>query len=76
MRTQEQYLADLAKMRPNVYFHGEKLGRDDPRIVHAARAVCTTFALAESEEFSDLMTATSPARRSTASPISTRTWRI
>ena len=59
MRTQEEYLAGLAKMRPNVYFHGEKLSRDDPRIVHAARAVCTTFSLAESEEFGDLMTATS-----------------
>ena len=50
MRTQEQYLADLARMRPNVYLGGEKIGRDDPRVIHAARAVCTTFSLVESEE--------------------------
>ncbi len=59
MRTQEQYLADLAKMKHNVYLGGEKIGRDDPRVVHASRAVCTTFSLAESEEYKHLLTATS-----------------
>lgn len=59
MRTQEQYLADLARMRPNVYLGGEKIGRDDPRVIHAARAVCTTFSLVESEEYRDLLTAKS-----------------
>lgn len=59
MRTQEEYLAGLAKMRPNVYFHGKKIGRDDPQVTHAARAVCTTFSLAESAEYGELLTATS-----------------
>ena len=40
MRTQEQYLADLARMRPNVYLGGEKIGRDDPRVIHAGERFC------------------------------------
>lgn len=59
MRTQEQYLADLAKLKHNVYLGGEKIGRDDPRVLHAARAVCTTFSLAQSAEYGELLTATS-----------------
>jgi len=59
MRTQEEYLADLAKLRHNVYLGGEKIGRDDPRVIHAARAVCTTFALAQSAEFGSMLTTTS-----------------
>ena len=59
MRTVEQYLNDLAKMRPNVYLGGERIGRDDPRVVHASHSVRLTFALAENPEYKDLLTATS-----------------
>ena len=35
MRTKQQYLDALAKMRPNVYIDGKLVGRDDPRILRA-----------------------------------------
>jgi aromatic ring hydroxylase len=30
LRTKEQYHDKLAKMRPNIYIGGEKVGREDP----------------------------------------------
>lgn len=53
MRTREQYLADLKKMRPNIYMDGKLVGRDDPRILHASRAIQMTFALAENPEYEE-----------------------
>ena len=32
MRTFEQYVEDLKKMKPNIYIGEEIVGRDDPRI--------------------------------------------
>ena len=59
MRTQEEYLSDLAKMRPNVYLDGERLRRDDPRIVHATSAICLTFSMVDNPEVAHLITTTS-----------------
>lgn len=62
MRTKEQYLADLAKMRPNVYLDGKLVGRDDPRIVRATYALCATFDHYDSQddpEIAELITAKS-----------------
>ena len=59
MRTVEQYLEGIAKMRPNVYLGGEKIGRDDPRIVHGSHAVRITFSLVDNPEYKELLTATS-----------------
>ena len=59
MRTQEQYLEALAKMRPNVYLGGELIGRDDPRVKHAARAVCMTYSLVENPDFEKYLVTTS-----------------
>ena len=59
MRTQEEYLADLAKMRPNVYLGGQRIGRDDPRVVHASSAIRLTFSMVDNPEVAHLITATS-----------------
>lgn len=59
MVTQEAYLERLAKMKKNVYLDGEKIGRDDPRVIKASQAVRMTFSLAQNPEYEDLMTATS-----------------
>ncbi|MEE3362396.1 MAG: 4-hydroxyphenylacetate 3-hydroxylase N-terminal domain-containing protein [Anaerovoracaceae bacterium] len=59
MRTQEQYLEDLKKMRPNIYLDGKKIGRDDPRVIHASSAIRMTFSLVDNPEFRDLLTAKS-----------------
>ena len=59
MVTQEEYLSRLAKMRNNVYLDGEKVGRQDPRILQGSQAVRITFELANNPEFEDLLTATS-----------------
>jgi aromatic ring hydroxylase len=59
MRTSEQYLQDLAKMRPNIYLGGEKIGRDDPRIVKASSAIQLTFDMVDDPRMNGLLTATS-----------------
>ncbi|WP_130862614.1 4-hydroxyphenylacetate 3-hydroxylase family protein [Bacilliculturomica massiliensis] len=59
MRTQEQYLEGLKKMRPNIYLDGECIGRDDPRVVRASSAIRMTFSLVDNPEYEDLLTATS-----------------
>lgn len=57
MRTQEQYMAGLAKMRPNIYMYGEKVGRDDPRVVKSCGSIRMTFSLVNDPEFEPLLTA-------------------
>jgi aromatic ring hydroxylase len=47
MRTPEQYRAKLAQMRPNLYIGGEKVGRDDPRIVPGVNVMAVTFEIAQ-----------------------------
>jgi len=59
MRTQEQYLEGLAKMRPNIYLDGELIGRDDPRVVKASGAIRLTFSMVDNPDVAHLLTATS-----------------
>ena len=60
MRTKEQYLADLKKMRKNVYLDGVAIGRDDPRVIKAANVIGVTFDLVDDPEYKDLLTTISP----------------
>lgn len=60
MRTQEQFMQDMAKMRPNIYLYGEKVGRDDPRVIKSSATIRMTFNLVNDPEFEPLITAYSP----------------
>lgn len=57
LRNKEQYHHSLAKMRPNVYIGGEKVGRDDPRILPGIRVYDLVFDLAQKPEWKSLATA-------------------
>lgn len=59
MRTKEQYLERLAKMRPNIYVDGECIGRDHPKVVHASKAIQLTFDLADDPKYKKWLTTTS-----------------
>ena len=59
MRTFEQYVEDLKKMKPNIFIGEEKVGRDDPRLRGGMNIVKVTFDLAQDPEWEDLCTATS-----------------
>ncbi|MEA3223465.1 MAG: hypothetical protein U9P49_09935 [Thermodesulfobacteriota bacterium] len=53
LRTKEQYHEDLFKMRPNIYIGGEKVGRDDHRIMPGINVLDLTFDVAQDQEFDD-----------------------
>ena len=57
MRTPEQYRADLAKMRPNLYIGGEKVGRDDPRVVPGVNVMAVTYEIAQDPQWKGVATA-------------------
>ncbi len=59
MRTSEQYLEDLRRMRPNVYMGGQLVKRDDPRIIPGINVMRITFDMAKDRENKELFTATS-----------------
>jgi 4-hydroxybutyryl-CoA dehydratase/vinylacetyl-CoA-Delta-isomerase len=59
MRTYEQYVEDLKKMRPNIYIGDEKVGRDDPRLKGGMYIIKETFDCAYDPEYEDLMVTTS-----------------
>lgn len=60
LRTKEQYHESLFKMRPNIYIGGEKVGRDDPRLLPGIRVYDLSFDLAQKSEWKGLATADSP----------------
>ena len=60
LRTKEQYRKDIFKMRPNIYIGGEKVGRDDPRLLPGIRVLEVTFDLAQDPKWKGLATAMSP----------------
>ena len=62
MRTYEQYVEDLKKMKPNIYIGEEKVGRDDPRIQGGMNIVKETFERAHDPEYEDLCTASAIKR--------------
>ncbi|TET83254.1 MAG: aromatic ring hydroxylase, partial [Desulfobacteraceae bacterium] len=59
MRTKEQWLEGMKKMKRNLYISGEKVGRDDERFIPTTNVMGTTFEYSSKPEYEDLMTATS-----------------
>lgn len=59
MRTKDQWLEGLRKMKRNLYFGGAKIGRDDENLTPTTDVMGTTFDYALKPEYEDLMTATS-----------------
>jgi aromatic ring hydroxylase len=53
MRTKEEYMNDLGKMKNNIYYNGEKIDRLDERQIHCINTIGTTFDMVE--EYADLM---------------------
>jgi 4-hydroxybutyryl-CoA dehydratase/vinylacetyl-CoA-Delta-isomerase len=59
MRTKEQYFKDLLKMNKNIYYKGNKVGRDIDEITPPKNIMGVTFDAAQDPETKDLCTATS-----------------
>ncbi|MHA1191758.1 MAG: 4-hydroxyphenylacetate 3-hydroxylase family protein [Promethearchaeota archaeon] len=53
MRTKEEYMNDLGKMKSNLYYNGEKIDRLDERQMACIDTIGTTFDMFE--EYGDLM---------------------
>ncbi len=60
LRTKEQYHDNLWQMRKNVYIGGEKVGRDDPRLMPGIRVYDMVLDLANNPEWKGLATVKSP----------------
>jgi len=59
MRTKQQYIQGLSKMRRNLYVNGEKIDRTDERQMPCINTIGMTFDEAEKPENAELMTAKS-----------------
>jgi len=59
MRTKEQYIQGLSKMRRNIYLDGELIDRTDERQMDCLNTIGTTFEEAAKPELQDLCTAIS-----------------
>ena len=59
MRTAEEYISDLKRMKKNIYIGGERVGRDDPRLKPGINVMSITFDLAQDPKYEELMTAKS-----------------
>jgi len=59
LKTFEDYLARLYKMKPNIYIGDELVGRDDPRLQGGQNIIKVTYDCAHSEEYEDLCVVTS-----------------
>jgi 4-hydroxybutyryl-CoA dehydratase / vinylacetyl-CoA-Delta-isomerase len=59
MRTKQQYIEGLRKMRRNIYANGEKIARDDELQMDTINTIGLTFDYAAKPEYQDLCTATS-----------------
>lgn len=59
MRTREQYIEGLKKLKKNLYFRGEKIGRDHEDLEQSVNVIAQTFDAAHDPETKDLFTATS-----------------
>ncbi len=59
MRTKEEYFKRLKKMRRNLYFNGELIGRDHPALKPSINVIGATFDAATDPEMKDLFTAIS-----------------
>lgn len=56
LRTSDEYLERLREMRPNVYIGGERVRRDDKRLLPCLRVICKTFEEAQKPKYEGLMT--------------------
>jgi aromatic ring hydroxylase len=59
MRTKEEYMKDLSKMKKNIFFDGERIDRLDERQMACINTIGTTFDVVEDPEFADLILAKS-----------------
>jgi aromatic ring hydroxylase len=59
MRTKEEYIKGLSKMRRNIYFNGDLIDRDSELQMDCINTIGTTFDEAQKPENEDLLTATS-----------------
>ena len=59
MRTSQQYLDSLAKMKPNLWLDGKKIGRDHKAVVDATYVLRQTFDLASHPDYQKWLTVTS-----------------
>ena len=59
MRTKELYVSDLNKLRKNLYYKGEKIGRDHEDLLPSIDVIGATFDAARDPEIQDLCTAVS-----------------
>ena len=53
MRTKEEFMEDLGKMKNNIYFNGEKINRLDERQINTINTMGTTFEVID--KYPDLM---------------------
>src|SRR5512143_1032404 len=62
VKTVEEYLASLRKLKPTAYMFGKKIENvvDNPRIRGGINSTGATYELANSEKYRDLFTAVSP----------------
>lgn len=59
MITAEEYRKRLSKMKANIHIGGERLKRDDPRLMQPINVVASTFDRAQEPELEGMATATS-----------------
>ena len=55
MRTPEEYIEDLKKMKPNVYMEGKRVSRDHHLLMYGIRVIAKTFELAMDPKYKDLL---------------------
>jgi aromatic ring hydroxylase len=55
LKTSEEYVERLKAMKPNVYAHGRKIGRDDPILELPMNTIRFTFDAAKDPELQDVM---------------------
>ncbi len=55
MRTKEQYMEALGKMKNNIFYDGERINRLDERQMPCINTIGITYDLAEHPEYADLM---------------------
>jgi len=59
MRTKEQYMKDLSKMKNNIYFNGELIDRLDEKQLPCINTIGTTYDVVDDPKYSDLILAKS-----------------
>ncbi|MFX0179432.1 MAG: 4-hydroxyphenylacetate 3-hydroxylase family protein [Candidatus Hodarchaeota archaeon] len=59
MRTKEEFMQDLSKMKKNIFYDGERIDRLDERQIPCINTIGTTFELVEDPEYANLLLAKS-----------------